>query len=199
MPREIVGCVTIAVLAGCGPAEPVQRRYTELVLAPSAGAAPTNAPPPFAGTMAGGSVAAVDVAVAWTAPEGWEEQAGSGMRLVTFRTQGHACTITSFPGDVGGVEANVRRWLRQLNVAAPAPGAFRQFIAQPSRIKSDAGLTGAIYDFRELVSPTTGDEGSMLAAVFEKGDARVFVKLTAPASVISAEAGRFEALCRSLR
>jgi hypothetical protein len=54
----------------------------------------------------------------WTAPAGWKERAGSGMRVASFelpKTEGKAeVTVVALPGDVGGELANVNRWRGQL-------------------------------------------------------------------------------------
>ncbi len=54
----------------------------------------------------------------WTAPAGWKELAGSGMRVASFelpKTAGKAeVTVVALPGDVGGELANVNRWRGQL-------------------------------------------------------------------------------------
>ncbi|MFI5361289.1 MAG: hypothetical protein ACHQ49_04910 [Elusimicrobiota bacterium] len=55
----------------------------------------------------------------WTAPPGWKEVAGAGMRVASFelpnKTAGMAeVTVVALPGDVGGELANVNRWRGQL-------------------------------------------------------------------------------------
>ena len=54
----------------------------------------------------------------WTAPKGWKEIAGSGMRVAGFelpKGPGKAeVTVVALPGDVGGELANVNRWRGQL-------------------------------------------------------------------------------------
>ena len=186
-------CVALCALAiavlvglgtGCGEREPEIRRYREV--------SSVAAPPP-ATTPA--PAAAPAPPVAWTAPEGWEEKPGGNMRIATFATEdGRECTLTAFPGDVGGLEANARRWLGQLRV--PEPGNLAAFVEAAETLSSRAGLEGRLLDFRPLVA---GDGDAMLAAAFRKGDFTVFVKLTAPAAVLADEEARFRDLCLSLR
>ncbi|MBU6399116.1 MAG: hypothetical protein KGS61_02260 [Verrucomicrobia bacterium] len=71
---------------------------------------------------------------AWNVPADWQEQPPAAMLvasyLVTASNGGAArITISSFPGDVGGVLANVNRWRNQLGLppvaAADLPAATR--------------------------------------------------------------------------
>jgi hypothetical protein len=138
------------------------------------------------------------VAVSWSTPEGWQEQPGSSVRLVTFLADGHECTITAFPGDVGGTAANLRRWLGQLQAPAPDEAALGAFTANAPAFTSRGGLPGRIYDLGDLLPDPQPETASMLAAILTKQDASVFVKFTAPRSVLDAHRERFEALCASL-
>ena len=56
----------------------------------------------------------------WTVPAGWTEQPPSQMLVAKFvATNAEAraeITVSSFPGDVGGVPANVNRWRRQIGL-----------------------------------------------------------------------------------
>lgn len=59
--------------------------------------------------------------LAWTVPGGWEEQAGSRIRLGQFAVPGPDGTkaelgVTMFPGNVGGELANVNRWRDELGL-----------------------------------------------------------------------------------
>ena len=165
--------ILAAVAAGCGDRGPEIRRYQEI--APAAPASP----------------------VTWSVPEGWEERPGGDLRLATFLVrEGVECTVTAFPGAVGGLEANVRRWLGQLQVPDPGHEALAAFIAGAEIVETEGGRSGRLLDFRRLVPHA---EVAILAGVFPGDDATLFVKLAAPPDVLAAEATRFEALCRSLR
>jgi hypothetical protein len=88
-------------------------------------------PEPSGGATGGGNVT-------WQAPADWEEQPSSGPRRGTFKIHGQnggeaELSITAFPGDVGGLLANINRWRGQIQlppltepdlaqVATPIPG-----------------------------------------------------------------------------
>ncbi|MEX2672594.1 MAG: hypothetical protein WD294_10835 [Phycisphaeraceae bacterium] len=60
--------------------------------------------------------------IAWSTPEPWTTEDGSGMRFATIvdgseTSDATEIAVTRFPGDVGGVLANVNRWCQQ--VGAP--------------------------------------------------------------------------------
>jgi hypothetical protein len=58
--------------------------------------------------------------VKWTAPAGWHEEEGSGLRHATFRlgTRDNPLelTVTSFAGEGGSVLDNVNRWRGQIGL-----------------------------------------------------------------------------------
>lgn len=221
--------VMAMVLAGCSRA-PEKRQYEEVMVrvaptqpreAPSAVAAeetparPTVADRPAAVGPVGpvsavaadsamlGDVPGAGISLAWTTPEGWREQAASGVRLATFFAGPEnalaECTITAFPGDVGGTEANLRRWVGQLNRAVPAPAVFQAFVENALSFQTAGGLQAALYDFTDLLPDLAAGDMSMLAGVLRHGDSTVFIKMMGARSILDAERGRFEALCRSIR
>src|SRR5208283_5637634 len=54
----------------------------------------------------------------WNPPADWQSKPGSAMRKGSFAVGGGAeVAITAFPGDVGGVLANVNRWRGQAGLA----------------------------------------------------------------------------------
>ena len=199
--------------AGCGPSEPEQRQYREVRTAPEPTPAPVSAPqapqpplgpaaaPPMAGQAsmaAAGAGMTPAVEVSWTTPDGWQEQPGGGARIATFLVEGRECTITAFPGDVGGTIANLQRWLGQIQAQPPAPAALNEFADNAPAFTSRGGLPGRIYDLGDLLPNPQPDTESMLAAILTKQDASVFIKLTAPRSVLEAHHDAFVALCESL-
>lgn len=140
-----------------------------------------------------------NTALAWTVPEGWAEQPPSGQRLATFLVgvEQAECTITSFPGDVGGIEANIQRWLGQLHV--DLSGRERASFLQTARpLETVGGLSGLFFDFGPLVLEH-GGETSMLATLLRRADTTVFIKLTGSPNRLAAEQDHFLQLSSSIR
>src|SRR5690349_3907522 len=72
-------------------------------------------------TPAQASPAPAQAKVVWDTPEGWRAViADQPMRVATFRAgpgDGVEVSVTAFPGDVGGLLANVNRWRGQVGLA----------------------------------------------------------------------------------
>jgi len=197
--------VAIALITtACDKPERTVRFYREVNMIPDRAAVP-NAPPMSTPTNATGigsssmgelppEMRAPSLPLEWTNPEGWDVTAGSGMRIATWMVEGQECTLMSFPGDVGGDEANIRRWLGQIGQAAPAE-AITAFVASPTRFTTAGGFEGRLFDFADL----PGAAGkSVLAGIITIGDQSVFVKLMGDAEILARQKPSFEAVCRSI-
>lgn len=192
------------VTTACDKPERAVRFYREVNMIPDHAATPTAPPapapaqPPGSGSPAMGELPpemrAPSLALEWMNPEGWSVIAGSGMRIATWTVEGQECTLMSFPGDVGGDEANIRRWLGQIGQAVPAE-AIAAFVAAPSRFTTAGGYEGRLFDFADLPGATGK---SVLAAIIPIGDQSAFVKLMGDAKIIARQKPAFEALCRSI-
>ncbi len=139
--------------------------------------------------------------ITWEKPASWNEQRGAGMRLATFTIGEGArtglCTIVSLSGMAGGIEANVRRWMGQLNLETPGEEEFAAFLRRQTAFKTAGGFDGVAVDLTEIGNPAPADS-SMLAAIITAGDASLFVKLTGAVEVLRAEKQAFIQLCKSV-
>jgi hypothetical protein len=185
-------------LAGCDRPDPAVRRYQEIAVTPERPVASAPAAQPAASDMASTPVQTAETRLTWTTPPGWTEGAARPMRLATFVTgsSGRECVMTVFPGDVGGLEANLQRWLGQLQVTV-APDALSTFARAPETFQSEGGLPCLIYDFASVVPAEAAE--SLLAAVVPLEGSTAFVKLGGTREQIAAEKENFLALCRSLK
>lgn len=203
MQRCLIAVPLLLLLgAGCNRSETEVRRYKEIAVAPERPATPMPsahpAAPPGERDMTSTPVQTSETRLTWTTPPGWTEGAARPMRLATFVTgsSGRECVITVFPGDVGGLEANLQRWLGQLQVTV-APDALSKFARAPETFQSDGGLPCLIYDFASVVPADAAE--SLLAAVVPLEGRTAFVKLGGTRAQIAAEKVNFLALCRSLK
>jgi hypothetical protein len=195
------GCLA----AGCRERAPELRQYREVAVEPPTRqervadvAAMAQQAPSAGGDMAATPVATGTAVLTWRVPEGWIEQPGRAMRMATFLVgpDRKECTIVSFPGDVGGIEANLRRWIGQLNVTVPDE-ALARFARMPETFQSEGQLGCLVYDFTGLL-PADAPQ-SILAAIVPMDGQTVFVKLMGPRDLLAAERERFLDLCRSLK
>jgi len=201
--RPCVLLVALALLAACGGAEPV---------APSAATDPPPPPAPAAGLplapahdsapLPGAPGAAV--ALHYELPAGWEARPpSSAMRLAEVRVPGPAgpAELLVFyfgPGQGGGVEDNISRWLGQLELvpgSRPERGAFEAggfrvtwIDARGTLLPSNMGSGPA--------SPTPGQR--LLGAVVEGSGGPWFFKLTGPDGTVAAAREPLLAMLRQL-
>ena len=106
-----VACLAFGLLAGCRRDEQIQIYQTPKENVPPAAAAPAMA------MMGADAVPAPANSTPphWTTPSGWQEMRPNLPRLGDFVVSGPdgkkaEVTVMTFPGDVGGVLANVNRW-----------------------------------------------------------------------------------------
>jgi len=199
--RRVAGLLAcglgLLAVAGCRQRSAV-REYTEIM---------TGAPPASVPAMAQSEdAAATTMARAplhWTAPAGWQESAGDSMRLATFTVpdaQGTGtCTIVALAGAAGGLEANVRRWIGQLDLPVPPDAEWQAFLKRQESFTTAAQSQGTLVDLTQLPGAEGRTQGSMLAAATMIQDQTVFVKFTGLPAQLQREKARFLELCKSLR
>jgi len=111
--------------------------------------APSPASMSTAGAMPPGMIDAPPHAhgVSWTAPAGWKEAPGNGIRLATFtppQDSGRSeATVVALPGDAGGELANVNRWRGQIGLAPIDMGSLA---GARQSVQSRLGAV-TVYDF----------------------------------------------------
>ena len=185
--------LALATIAACGPEEPEGRVIKPVSSqdAPAAGEQPAPAPAP--GPPPGGGAAATGGGqLDYTIPEGWvPEPPINTMRLAQARVPGEAgdgefALFYFGPGMGGGTEANIQRWLGQLQ---PEPGS------EPEReTYEEGGLTVHTVIGRGTLTPSPmtmqggtpePQPGSMLlGAVVEGPGGPWFFKVTGPAQTL---------------
>ena len=210
--KTLAAGLTLLLVAGGCDQSPQIRKYTEIHREPEA--SPLRDPhaglsvavdpsmrtqDPTVQAMLDKSVA--ETALKWTAPEGWSEEPGSGMRLVTFTGAGPdpvTCTIISLGGTSGGLEANAVRWARQLQISL-TPEDMHAFLESAGTITGDGGLDVQVLDFRRLQEGLPAGTPSMTAGLLTLPDKTVFLKMTGSLEAVTANQENFNTLLRSLR
>ncbi len=178
-------------------------------------AAPTAAPPVAAGgiaPMAGGAgmppmggamprlpdTGPSPAKPEWTVPAGWTEQPPSQMLVAKFvATNAEAraeITVSSFPGDVGGVPANVNRWRRQIGLdqlpETEAVKAVTQIDPTPGKLML-VELSGT--DAR------TGKPARLVGVIAPQADVTWFYKLLGDEKVVAGEKDALVKFARSVK
>jgi len=205
--------------AGAGAAPPAARTPT----GPSRGAPPADAPigpltssgqpaaapavPPLA--QGGGSGAAgFEGRLVWELPDEWTAvPPASSMRIAqaSIPGPGGPAEMVLFyfgPGGGGGVEANVQRWIGQLEVEGdPEGGVFESGDPGVGGVRVTwVDVAGTLLPSGMGMGPTEPQPGSrLLAAVVEGPGGPWFFKTTGPDETVAAARADFLAMLRAAR
>jgi len=168
------------------------REYEEIVTAPASDPHDFMRNAPFA------KEEQLSLPLSWEVPQGWSEEKGSGMRLVTFRAQNGTveCSIVSLGGQAGGLRSNVTRWMGQINIDVPADDQFGEYLSRQKILETKGGFPITIIDLSEISGRQ--QDPSMIAAIAELEDKTIFVKMTGSRKDVIAHRGQLTSLCLSL-
>ncbi len=141
--------------------------------------------------------------IIWTLPEGWQQKPATGMRIATFGLKNNEsavdCSIVSLGAGAGGIEPNIIRWLGQLNLEVPPSAELQDFIAKQETLTLDANVLALVIDFTGLQKKSAPETPSILAAIIEANNQRIFVKMTGSREKILEQSKAFKALVKSLK
>lgn len=172
--------------------------------APAPAADPAAEPPAAAGTIAPPS--AGESRLVWELPPGWtEEPPSTGFRLAQANVPGAAgdAELAVFffgPGQGGGAEANIERWLGQIETAAGDPEPERETFASGELEVTTVYATGTLLPSRMGMGPEVAQPGAaLLGAVVEGPGGPWFFKATGPAETLAVEREPFLEMLRGLR
>ncbi len=132
--------------------------------------------------------------LSWEKPSLWLEASGHTMRLASFSVpfkQGNAdVSITSFPGESGGITSNVNRWLNQI-------GLGNMTDRQINDLKLEKpGNLGTFSYFKMLNQ--SNKESAILAAIYQTEGRTVFLKLSATLDGAEELEAEFLEFCESI-
>jgi hypothetical protein len=156
--------------------------------APMAGASPDMAAPAASGDQP-----------QWTIPSNWTEKTAGPMVFKSYAAadgQGHAATvnISFFPGDVGGIFANVNRWRGQMSLAPVDEG---QLDSVTQSLDTQGGK-GTLVDFTGT-DAKTGGPGRLVAVIVPHGDNTWFYKLSGDNAAVESQKQAFEKFVQTVR
>ena len=158
---------------------------------------PKETPTPAAPQQAAPGGAA-PLAVHWTAPAGWEEQAPSGFRKGSFLVTGADgkkadVSVISFPEAAGGLLANVNRWRDQLKLAP---------ITDVVQAGTPMEVAGRDMFFVELLSEEPlspdGSKSRILGGIFPAGAETWFFKMIGPDALVDSQREAFKQFLQSV-
>ena len=191
------GCRDREITAYRAPKDPV----ATLPGADASGQLPADHPP--VGSPAGGEATMANTAVptgsdslTWAAPAHWAAKPVGPMRKGSFAVKDDGAeadlSITAFPGDTGGLLANINRWRGQ--IALP-PLAADQLDAHREHLD-----IGALHvDVVDFVGTANGTPTRILGAVVPHGGETWFFKLLGPDALVAREKPAFLEVLRNVR
>ena len=130
----------------------------------------------------------------WKKPESWIPSSGSSMRLASFDipySEGSGdLSVIQLGGTGGGIEANVNRWRRQLNLELQSLSKIEK-----EMIEKRGGL--GVYNIIRIINEEM--DSAFLCAILTAGNQTLFVKLSANPSGIREIEADFILFCSSLK
>lgn len=137
----------------------------------------------------------------WTVPMDWQVGNPAPMRRATFLVKGAdgqsaEISVSAFPGDVGGLLANINRWRGQIGLGPVAPD-------EVAALTSDMEINGAkvtVVDFRGH-SPPAGKaqpQRMIVVTIPHTGDSWFF-KMTGDAPLVETQKEKLMQFVESVR
>jgi hypothetical protein len=115
----------------------------------------------------------------WDAPDDWKESQENGIRLTSFIVEPQnnrgLCTVVILKGDGGGLQANVQRWMAQLNLLSGTRDNLSGFLSEQKKLKTEGGFPARFIDFTSLCESLESD--SMIVSIITIPGQTIFVKM----------------------
>ncbi len=212
-PLACAAVMTLLLMSGCRDREITAYRAPKDPVAaatpPPAGAASTNELPPDhppvggaaqpaagAATMANTAVPTGGDNLTWTAPAHWTAKPASAMRKGSFTIKdGDAeadLSITAFPGDTGGLLANLNRWRGQISLPPLTEGQL-----DANREHVDIGALHV--DVMDFAGTANGAPTRIIGAVVPLEGETWFFKLMGPEALVAREKAAFREFLGTVR
>ena len=193
--------ISLITLTGCEQ-RPLERQYTEMVIeAPKAGMPAMTDPHAGMGISVPGAMMPVanTTDLTWTLPQGWMEGAAGGMRVATLHLKNAPkdieVSVVVLDGMAGGLEANLSRWLGQIQLPA-GENDLKKLIAEAQSVRTQDQFEAKIYDLTVLTKDSNA--ASMIVAVISVNSKTVFVKMTGSKNNCRQQKDNFLELVRSI-
>lgn len=160
------------------------------------GAAPAG---PAMGALPDGTSPAVAPgnALVWTAPAHWQPKPAGAVRKGSYNVPGPGgavadLAITAFPGDTGGLFANVNRWRAQVGLAPIAESALATTVEH-------LDLGALQIELVDFLGTANGQPTRLVGALVPHEGQTWFFKLTGPDALVAAERPAFRAFLATLQ
>jgi hypothetical protein len=136
---------------------------------------------------------------AWEIPSGWQETNATQMLLAKFAVtnqDGEAeVTVSSFPGEVGGLLANVNRWRGQVGLTPLTRDDLDKSVSRLDVL----GGTATLVDVSGRAAARGGKETRLVGVVWPRAGQTWFYKLTGDPAAAGREKDAFVKFVQSVR
>ena len=126
----------------------------------------------------------------WVVPKDWQPGKTSSMRRASFAVTGAEIAVTVFPGDVGGLLANLNRWRGQIGLE-PTTAEKLADLTQKLTVN---GVAATVVD---IANDATGKR--MLVATIPQGGNSWFFKITGDKPLVEAQKAAFLDFVKSVK
>lgn len=136
-------------------------------------------------------------ALTWTAPANWQERAPGSIRKGSYTIPGEGgatadLSITAFPGDTGGLHANVNRWRGQIGLAPIGDAEVEKSIEH-------LDANGLHLDVVEIAGTTGSPSMRLLGAIVPHQGETWFFKLTGPDALVASQREAFRTFLTTVK
>jgi hypothetical protein len=184
----LAGCRDREITAYRAPKDPAPAAQPPAM----AGGLPADHPPigPGGGTdMASTPVPTGSDSLTWTAPAHWTAKPVGPMRKGSFAVKGTDgadadLSITAFPGNTGGLLANLNRWRGQVGLPPLAEGQLDSALEH-------LDLNGLHFELVDFAGTANGAPTRILGAVLSRPEETWFFKLMGPDALVAAQKDSF--------
>ena len=167
----------------------------------TSGELPEGHPPMAGGVAAPSSAPEAGGAArpAWEVPAGWEELPPTQMLLAKFAAKGQAgvkadITVSAFPGETGGLLANINRWRGQLELDMVTETELKDLV-KPLEM---AGGKATLVEM-DGTDVKTRSKARLVGVIFAHGGQTWFFKMLGDAAVVDQQRAAFLKFVQSVK
>jgi hypothetical protein len=152
---------------------------------------------------------AANLAIKWDDPPRWQKRKpANSMRAAEYAIpraagdpeDGECVIITFGPGQGGGVDQNIDRWVAQFAGATDTKRTSREANGTKiTRVETTGTYTPMMMPGQASAGPTTRPGWHLVGAIVEAPSGLWFFKLTGPKATITAATAEFDAMLSSVR
>lgn len=157
----------------------------------------SGAPAASSPVMSGNVTTASGAELLWTAPAHWTAKDRGSMRKGSYSIAGDAGTVadlavTAFPGDTGGLFANINRWRGQVGLPPIAESALDANVQH-------VDVANFHIDLVDITGSVGGVSTTLLGAIVPHNGQTWFFKLVGPEPLVAREKAAFREFLNTIK